>query len=48
VREPEHLVLARPPNRRVEQAGDTDPMWQSTSDGGLDEARLRLQLERGA
>ena len=39
VREPEHQVLARPRDRRVEQAGDADPVWQSTFDGGLDEAR---------
>ena len=36
VREPDHLVLARPRDRRVEQAGDADPVWQSTFDGGFD------------
>jgi hypothetical protein len=39
VREPEHPVLARPADRRVEHAGDADPMWQAAIDGGLDEAR---------
>ena len=39
VREPERLVLARPRGRRVEQAGDADPVWQSAFDGGRDEAR---------
>ena len=39
VREPQHLMLARPRDRRVEQAGDADAMWQSTFDGGFDEAR---------
>ena len=39
VREPEHLMLARPIDRRVEQAGDADPVWQPTFDGGIDEAR---------
>jgi hypothetical protein len=39
MREPEHLVLARPADRRVEQAGDADPVRQSAFDGGLDEAR---------
>ena len=38
-REPEHLMLARPRDRRVEQAGDADTVWQSTFDGGFDEAR---------
>ena len=32
-------MLARPADRRVEQAGDADPVWQPTFDGGLDEAR---------
>jgi hypothetical protein len=41
VREPEHLMLARPRDRRVEQAGDADPVRQSTFDGGLDEARCQ-------
>jgi hypothetical protein len=39
VREPEDLVLARPRDWRVEQAGGADPVWQPTFDGGLDEAR---------
>src|SRR5277367_1104837 len=39
VREPEHQVLARPRDRRVEQAGDADPVWQSAFDGGLDATR---------
>ena len=39
VREPQHLMLARPRDRRVEQAGDADPVWQSAFDGGFDEAR---------
>jgi hypothetical protein len=30
-------VTAR--SRRIEQAGDTDPLGQSTVDSGLDEAR---------
>jgi hypothetical protein len=41
VREPEHLVLARPRDRGVEQAGDADPVRQPTFDGGLDEARCQ-------
>jgi hypothetical protein len=32
-------MLARPRDRRIEQAGDADPVWQSTFDGGLDEGR---------
>jgi hypothetical protein len=39
VRQPEPQVLARPRDRRVEQAGDADPVWQSAFDGGFDEAR---------
>jgi hypothetical protein len=39
VRQPEHLMLARPRDRRVEQAGDADPVRQSAFDGGFDEAR---------
>jgi hypothetical protein len=39
VREPEHLVLAGPADRRVEQAGDADPAGQPAFDGGYDEAR---------
>jgi hypothetical protein len=39
VREPEHLVLARPADRRVEQAGDADAVRQPTLDSGCDEAR---------
>jgi hypothetical protein len=31
-------MLARPADRRIEQAGDADPMRQSTFDGGYDEA----------
>ena len=41
VREPEHLMLARPCDRRVEQASDADPVWQSTFDGGFDEVRCQ-------
>jgi hypothetical protein len=41
VRQPEHLMLARPRDRRVEQAGDADSVWQSALDGGLDEARCQ-------
>ena len=37
-REPQHLMLTRPRDRRVEQAGDADPVWQSIFDGGFDEA----------
>ena len=36
-REPQHLMLTRPRDRRVEQAGDADPVWQPTFDGGFDE-----------
>jgi len=32
-------MLARPRDRRVEQAGDADPVWQSTFDGGFDQVR---------
>jgi hypothetical protein len=41
VREPENLMLARPRDRRVEQAGDADPVLQPPFDGGLDEARCQ-------
>jgi hypothetical protein len=29
-------MLTRPRDRRVEQARDADPVWQSTFDGGFD------------
>ena len=32
-------MLARPHDRRVEQAGDADPVRQTSFDGGLDEVR---------
>jgi hypothetical protein len=35
VREPQHLKLARPRDRRVEQARDAGPVWQSPFDGGF-------------
>jgi hypothetical protein len=38
-REPEHLVLARPVDRGIEQAGDADPVRQSTFDRSFDEGR---------
>jgi hypothetical protein len=41
VSEPEHLVLLRPPDRRIKQAGNADPMRQSTFDGGFDETRRK-------
>jgi hypothetical protein len=37
VREPQHLVLVRPPDGRIEQAGNADPVRQPTFDGGFDE-----------
>jgi hypothetical protein len=39
VREIQHLMLTRPRDRRVEEAGDADPLGQSTVDRGFDEAR---------
>jgi hypothetical protein len=39
VRETQHLMLTPPRDRRVEEAGDTDPLGQSTVDSSLDEAR---------
>jgi hypothetical protein len=39
--EPEHPMLARPRDRRVEEAGESDPVGQSTLDGGFDEARCQ-------
>jgi hypothetical protein len=39
MREPKHLMLARPRDRRVEQASDSVPVRQPTLDGGCDEAR---------
>jgi hypothetical protein len=45
VREPEHLMLARPRYRRVEQAGDADPVRQSTFDGALTRLGARKASE---
>jgi hypothetical protein len=39
VREPQHLLLTRPCDRCVEEAGDTDSARQPTIDSSLDEAR---------
>jgi hypothetical protein len=36
--EPEHLLLTRPCDRCIEQAGDADSAWKLTIDSGLDEA----------
>jgi hypothetical protein len=38
MRESQHLMLTRPCDRRIEQAGDTDSARQPTIDSGLDEA----------
>jgi hypothetical protein len=38
----QHLLLTRPCDRCVEQAGDADPVWQPTCDGGFDEARCEM------
>jgi hypothetical protein len=38
MRESQHLMLTRPCDRRIEQAGDTDSARQPTTDSGLDEA----------
>jgi hypothetical protein len=38
----QHLLLTRPCDRCVEQAGDADPVWQPTCDGGFDEARCKM------
>jgi hypothetical protein len=35
VRQPEHLMLPRPCDRRIEQAGHADPVRQTTLDGAL-------------
>jgi hypothetical protein len=32
------LMLARPRDRRIEEAGDSDPAWRSAFDSGLDES----------
>jgi hypothetical protein len=39
VGETEQLMLMRPCDRCIEEAGDTDSAWQPTIDSGLDEAR---------
>jgi hypothetical protein len=39
-------MLTRPRDRRFEEAGDADPLGQSTVDGGLDEARCE-DVKRG-
>ena len=39
MRETQHLMLTRPSGRRVEQAGDPDPLGQSIVDSSSDEAR---------
>jgi hypothetical protein len=36
--ESQHLMLSRPSDRCIEQAGDADSARQSTVDGGFDEA----------
>jgi hypothetical protein len=41
VREPQHLLLTRPCDRCVEEAGDTDSARQPTIDSSLDEERYR-------
>jgi hypothetical protein len=38
MRESQHLMLTRPCDRRIEQAGDSDSARQPTIDSGLDEA----------
>jgi hypothetical protein len=45
VRETQHLMLTPPRDRRVEEAGDTDPLGQSTVDSSLDEAPGRKASE---
>jgi hypothetical protein len=40
-----HVMLARPRDRCVEQAGDGDPLWQWTFDGGFDQARCEELLQ---
>jgi hypothetical protein len=42
VREPQHLLLTRPCDRCIEEAGDADSARQPTIDGGLDEALKSL------
>jgi hypothetical protein len=37
-------MLARPRDRRVEQAGDADPVRQSTFDGGFDAALCQFAV----
>jgi hypothetical protein len=39
LRESQHLMLTRPSDRRVEQAGDADPTGQSAVDRCFDESR---------
>jgi hypothetical protein len=41
VSEPEHLMLTRPSDRRIEQAGDADAARQPTVNGCLDQARCK-------
>jgi hypothetical protein len=40
----QHLMLSRPRDRRIEQAGDADPAGQSTVDGRLDEAWCQMMI----
>jgi hypothetical protein len=41
IRQSQHLMLARPHSRRIEEASDSDPLRQSTFDSGFDEARRK-------
>src|SRR5262249_50705795 len=45
VREPEHLMLARPHDRRVEQAGDADPCGRRASAAALTRIGARKASE---
>ena len=40
-RQSEHLVLSRPCDRRVEQTGGSDAVWQPALDRGCDQARCQ-------
>jgi hypothetical protein len=39
--QPEHLMLARPRDGRIEQTGDADAVRETTFQGGFDEVRCQ-------
>jgi hypothetical protein len=44
VRQPQHLMLARPCDGRIKQAGDADSVWQTTLDGSFDSRATRSSV----